>query len=46
MSYLDNIESGQDLTNDRAEQLDIIVGDSDEETMTKDMLSTLVQFLA
>lgn len=27
------------------EQLDTIVGDTEEETMTKDMLSTLVQFL-
>ncbi|KAH8818150.1 Catenin-beta-like protein [Hyaloscypha sp. PMI_1271] len=27
------------------EQLDAIVGDTEEETMTKDMLSTLVQFL-
>ena len=27
------------------EQLDTIVGDTEEETMTKDMLNTLVQFL-
>ena len=35
----------RDLADVIAEQLDTIVGDSEEETMTKDMLSTLVQFL-
>ncbi len=32
-------------TDNLAEPLDTIVGDTEEETMTKDMLNTLVQFL-
>jgi hypothetical protein len=33
------------FTNDFIEQLDTMQGESEEETMMKDMLSTLAQFL-